>query len=298
MALLYPGRVHSVAGESESGKSWLALLWVVEQLQVGGNVVYVDFEDDEQGVVGRLLDLGVDADLILRHLRYVRPEREHSGAAALLIPEAGTCALVVIDGVTEMMGVLGLKPNDDVDVADMLVLPRGLATRGAAVVLLDHVVKDRQSRGRFATGSQHKLSGINGAAYLLEVVEPFAEGKPGRSTLLVAKDRPGAIRGKATKIRAGQYAVAQLVVDVAEATSAFTLTPYEASSKPPWSPTGKMQRASEVLAGAAPEALSYNNSKSESAGSPTTSGRPLMPWSSRSTPPWSLVRATAPCTGS
>jgi len=261
LALLYPKKVHSLAGESESGKSWLALLWAKEQLMAGNDVVFVDFEDDAASVVGRLQVLGLPGDFIQHRFRYVRPEQSHPAAAVdTLLSDVDNCRLVVMDGVTEMMNLQGLKPTDDVDVAEMWKLPREIAARGPAVLLLDHVVKDRQSRGRWATGSQHKLSGITGAAFILETATPFAIGQTGHSNLLVAKDRPGAIRGSAVKIGQDRFAVAQLHIDNEDGRVVFSLSPYTATTKNLFRPTAKMQQVSQVLAHAG-RPISYNQIK-------------------------------------
>jgi len=266
LALLYPEKVHSLAGESEAGKSWLALLWAQEQLLAGNDVVFVDFEDDAASVVGRLQVLGLPPDIIRDHFRYVRPEQSHPAAAVdMLLSNVDNCRLVVMDGVTEMMNLHGLKPTDDVDVAEMWKLPREIAARGPAVLLLDHVVKDRQSRGRWATGSQHKLSGITGAAFLLETGTPFAMGQTGHSNLLVAKDRPGAIRGSAVKIGQDRFAIAQLHIASEDSRVAFSLSPYTATTKNLFRPTIKMQQISEVLADAG-KPTSYNQIKASVGG--------------------------------
>jgi hypothetical protein len=266
LALLYPEKVHSLAGESEAGKSWLALLWAQEQLLAGNDVVFVDFEDDAASVVGRLQVLGLPPDIIQDHFRYVRPEQSHPAAAVdMLLSNVDNCRLVVMDGVTEMMNLHGLKPTDDVDVAEMWKLPREIAARGPAVLLLDHVVKDRQSRGRWATGSQHKLSGITGAAFLLETATPFAMGQTGHSNLLVAKDRPGAIRGSAVKIGQDRFAIAQLHIASEDGRVAFSLLPYTATTKSLFRPTVKMQQISDVLADAG-KPTSYNQIKSSVGG--------------------------------
>jgi hypothetical protein len=58
-AMFYPGHTHSVHGESESGKSWVALVAAVEVLSTGGWVWYLDYESDEFDVVGRMRALGM-----------------------------------------------------------------------------------------------------------------------------------------------------------------------------------------------------------------------------------------------
>lgn len=255
--LLYKGKTHSLAGESEAGKSWVALFCCAQEIDENNHVLYVDFEDDVDSVVSRLLTLGVTATHIQRYFTYVQPTAPLADAAAALVPEGTEFSLIVLDGVTELMSLYGFRPNDDVDVAEMQRLPRALADTGAAVVMLDHVVKDRQARGRYATGSQHKLSGITGAAYTLESVEPFAMNKPGRSRLVVTKDRPGGIRGQAVKARGDRHVIADFVMTVADGTSVFDLEPYGESATS-WRPTDLMSEMSTVLEEKAPEGLSTN----------------------------------------
>ena len=96
----------------------------------------------------------------------------------------------VIDGVTEALTIFGLDLNDNADSARWYQqLPRPIVRRGAAVLLIDHVTKDREGRGRFAIGAQHKLAGVD-VAYGVEVVEPFGGGRDGLVKVTVAKDRP------------------------------------------------------------------------------------------------------------
>jgi hypothetical protein len=62
--------------------------------------------------------------------------------------------------------------------------------------LSQRVVKDREARGRYAIGAQHKLAGVD-VAYSLEVLDPFGRGRDGKVKVVVKKDRPGHVRGYA-----------------------------------------------------------------------------------------------------
>jgi hypothetical protein len=73
------------------------------------------------------------------------------------------------------------------------MVPRALAREGLAVLLLDHVAKDREARGRTAIGAQHKLAGVD-VCYMLDIVQRFGKNLSGLSRLTVTKDRPGYIR--------------------------------------------------------------------------------------------------------
>lgn len=217
VGLFYPGRMHTVAAESEGGKTWLALAAAQHELRGGNAVLYLDFEDDEGGVVGRLLALGTDKAAIRDRFAYLRPEDslEAIGNREDLAQALGDLkpTLAVLDGVTEAMSLHGLEMKDNTDVARFgQMLPRWLAERGPATVALDHVVKDREQRGRYAIGAVHKLNGLNGAAYVLDNRQPFGIGVAGRSTIRIAKDRPGQLRRHALASSGGQHWFGDLVL--------------------------------------------------------------------------------------
>jgi hypothetical protein len=252
--LLYRRRVHSLAGESEAGKSMLALHLVAQELTAGHDVVYIDLEDSKTGVVQRLLDLGVDKALIRVFLHYKTP----TGALGVADEQAmrdvlSVATLVVLDAATEALSLYGYDSKDDVEVAKFYrQLPRRLADHGPAVLVIDHVVKDQDNRGRYATGSQHKLAAITGAAYGLEAVHPFAVGVAGRSRLIVHKDRPGQVRPHTRPIgKTGQrHWMGDFVVTPVEAGySPLTaeIEPPATGDRPDFRPTVLMTKVSEAL---------------------------------------------------
>jgi hypothetical protein len=197
-AMLYSGKEHSIASEPECGKTWWVLMQVRSVLENGGNVVYVDFEDDEGTIVGRLHHtLGVPARMLgPDRFRYVRPETAPKPAQYRALFDFKP-RLVVLDGVTEGMNLLGLEinSNDNASAWRKIFVRPALAV-GAATLSTDHVVKDRDSRGRFAIGGGHKLAGLTGAMFKLEQVKPFGKGLRGSSRVVVTKDRNGGLRGK------------------------------------------------------------------------------------------------------
>jgi len=74
LALLYPGRVHTLSGEPEACKGWIALAATAQAIDAGERVVYIDFEDTPASVVGRLLALGMKPEILAMRFDYVRPE--------------------------------------------------------------------------------------------------------------------------------------------------------------------------------------------------------------------------------
>lgn len=213
--LLYPGLTHTVHGESESGKSLVMQALSSEILNAGGRVLFLDYESDPHSVVSRLRDLGTNAPAIRERFDYRRPETRPDTS-----PEdwekllAGKYDLIVIDGVTASMGTFGLSgmSNDEVN-AWTRKLPRKLAeATGAPLVMVDHVTKSDDGRGRWAIGAQAKMADITGAAYTLEVVSSPKRGGIGKLRLRVGKDRPGYVRPRCADGSSGNMQVAAEVV--------------------------------------------------------------------------------------
>lgn len=199
VGMFYPGRVHWAHGESESGKSWIAQIAAVAILAAGGDVTYLDHESDPPEVIGRFLALGVDTGTLAKHLHYIRPESSAMNKAnweAFTELLDSRPLLAIIDGVTDALGLDHVSSKDTDEVAAWVRrMPRKLAAKtGAAVICIDHVTKDPDDRGRYMIGSQAKMNGIDGAAFLIEPREPMGRGMVGEIELRIAKDRPGTLR--------------------------------------------------------------------------------------------------------
>jgi hypothetical protein len=196
--LIYPSKVHSFYGESESGKSWIAQIATAECLNADQKVIYIDFESDAIDIVNRLKSLGVSRANLLQYFSYIRPDgpRDVNDPYWQDILEPESATLVIIDGVTESLTMWGGETKDnDAITRWMRIFPRTVATAsGAAVVLIDHITKNSETRGRFAIGGQAKLATIDGAAYLVEPLEVLSPGRIGSISLRVTKDRPGFVR--------------------------------------------------------------------------------------------------------
>ncbi len=221
ICLLYPGLTHSFHGESESGKSMLLQLETARLLRAGQRVLFIDYESDAASVVERLRLFGASDDALRsEHFDYVKPERDNRssiGAAAWLVLCRRAYSLIVIDGVTEALGSWGRTTKDNDEVADwMRSVPKMLARQtGAAVVMVDHVTKDKDTRGRFALGAQAKMAGLTGAAYTVEIDQPLGRGLRGVIVLRVGKDRPGYVRARCGHMRHSDRTqeAARIVID-------------------------------------------------------------------------------------
>lgn len=203
--LIYRGKVNGLLGESESGKSWLALFAVQQALAVSQKVIYLDFEDTARGILSRLRSLGA-LDEHLDNLLYANPDETLTLAASADLYEALTKFnpdLVVLDGVNAAMTLLGLDLNSNTDATkfSQSVL-RPLKSKGAGVLTIDHVPKNKDNRGNYAIGAQSKRADIDGCAISVAVVAPFGRGQNGELKMTVTKDRPGHVRAIALGAKA------------------------------------------------------------------------------------------------
>src|SRR5262249_27247979 len=147
---------------------------------------------------------------------YLRPT-EPVGAEANLVDLQQILELrptiAVIDGITEAMTLHGLDPLSNRDIAAFgRILPRRLAAAGCATICLDHVTKAAESRRRYEIVGFKKLTGLDGAAFILENHEPFGIGLTGRSAILISKDRPGQLRKHGRRRKDGLYHFGDLVM--------------------------------------------------------------------------------------
>lgn len=246
--LLYSGKVNGLIGESESGKSWVALLAAVQAVDAGQHVLILDFEDSPASIQRRLHALGSTASQ-LEHLDYANPDEALGLAQSNDLGEAlaARYQLIVVDGVNAAMTLLGhdLNSNTDATIFSQKLL-RPLAATGACVVTVDHVPKNSDQRGKGGIGAQAKRAMTDGCTLLVDVVEPFGKGQSGTLKLLVDKDRPGHVRGASSgSVLAGRAHLDSTGDQVRLHISAPDLRPID--ERGPWRPTAVMEKVSRLL---------------------------------------------------
>lgn len=217
--LFYRGLTHSVYGETESAKSWIALLAVAQAIRAGEHALWFDLESDPGLIVSRLQLMGCTADQIKALLAYVAPWGAPGPDDVVAWFDRvlnRPYAVAVIDAMSGALGLFGLKSKDDDDITSFY---RGLPTQivnrtGAAVVVVDHVVKDKDTRGRWPSGSERKVSALTGAAFSIRRKEAFGVGMRGSSEIWIAKDRAGGLRGLAgPQDRDGMQQIGTFILD-------------------------------------------------------------------------------------
>lgn len=249
VCLFYAGKVNGLIGESESGKSWVMLHAVVQTLQAGQPVVFLDFEDAPEAIAGRLRLLGC-TDEELGRFHYANPAEGLGAEQTEDLAEAlrAEPALIVLDGVNAAMTLLGLDINSNTDatVFAQKVL-RPLAATGAAVGTVDHVPKNADQRGKGGIGAQAKRAMVDGALLRVEVAEPFGVGQSGSLRLLVDKDRPGQVRGASQGSLAGRVQVTSTAYPEPALSIVIEASSGAVAEARRFRPTGVMEQASLVL---------------------------------------------------
>ena len=195
--IFYAGKINALFGESESGKTWIALEAVRQELEKGNFVFYLDFEDSVRGIYNRLNTLEADLSHFKTFLYSNPTEPLSAGAREALLTkiEEFKPSLIVLDGVNAAMNVMGLdlEKNKDATSFSQEVL-RPLRLHNAGIITIDHVTKSKDNRGNYAIGAQAKRADIDGCAVAVEVEIAFGRGIDGALALKVTKDRPGFVR--------------------------------------------------------------------------------------------------------
>jgi len=196
--LFYERAYNGIHGVDGSGKSWLGLFAIAQEIKDGRGAVLVDLEDSEATTVARLRQIGVSDDDIANHLALIRPD---SPLRPDEVREVGDAAcdvkarIVIVDSLGEALALNGLDENSDAEMTPYLRLRlRPIAERGFAVTTIDHSVKSAASDPLWPSGSKRKRAAISGALYQVEAVQPFAVGQGGRMRITCAKDRHGTYR--------------------------------------------------------------------------------------------------------
>jgi hypothetical protein len=195
--LLYAGKINAIFGESESGKTWIALEAIRQELEKNNIVFYLDFEDSARSILNRLKTLRVKSEKF-KMFRYANPDEplgEGIGEIMRTQIMAYLPTLIVVDGVNAAMNLLSLdlEKNKDATHFSQKVL-KPLRIGGAGILTIDHVTKSKDNRGNYAIGAQAKRADIDGAAFAVSVALPFGRGIDGALDITCTKDRPGFVR--------------------------------------------------------------------------------------------------------
>ncbi len=193
--LFYKGKGNVIYGDPDTAKTWIALAAGAEVLCDGGRFAFLDLDHNgAETIVDRLRMLGVplavlrDTDRFL----YVDPiDAQHvTDAVAELV--RWRPGMVTIDSMGELLPMFGADSNSSDEFTGVnraVVTP--LARAEAAVVVIDHMAKNAESRRLGTVGAYGKVRAVNGTMVRVFKTRPFIPGYGGVSSLWVHKDRSG-----------------------------------------------------------------------------------------------------------
>lgn len=196
--LFYSGEFNLIYGDTESGKTWLCLTAVVSTLNAGGKAAIIDLDHNgAASIVNRLRMLGATDDLLTdqQSFRLAEPVtelelKEVVADLSIFQPDA-----VVIDSLGEVLPLFRASSNnaDDFTLVHSDVI-KPLARVGAAVLVVDHLPKNADSRQHGPTGTMAKTRAVGGLAVKVSAERAFKPGEGGTAKLELYKDRHGGVR--------------------------------------------------------------------------------------------------------
>lgn len=160
VGLFYSGQVNMLFGDPETGKTFVALAGAVEAVNDGLKAVVLDLDHNGMAaIVTRLLALGAGKDALadLDTFRYKEPEDGLDLTETVRDLQEWKPDVVIVDSIGELLPMYGLNSNspDDFTLAHTKVL-KPLAMSGAAVIAIDHLAKNPESKAQGPTGTGAK----------------------------------------------------------------------------------------------------------------------------------------------
>src|SRR5262249_5520639 len=133
----------------------------IQEIRRGGTVVLIDLEMGQWDARDRLREMGA-TDEDLSNLPYIEPETPASDSTVAEIVKTHQPTAAVVDAAAGAYALQDLDDNKRRDAelwANLWVRP--FWQRGTATIVIDHVVKDSERRGKYAIGSERKAGGVD-----------------------------------------------------------------------------------------------------------------------------------------
>ena len=194
--LFTSGELHGLFGTSGSGKTWLAVMWVAQELAQGRSVQWVHTEDPNPRTLVTRLHL-LDAAERLNLIRYhpITEAIDTSGVTAIgEFAREPRGQLIVVDSLGDALALAGLDEDRDGDVRTWgrAVARRWTDEYGATVLLIDHSTKADDPK--HPSGTKAKRALVTGTMLHVGIRDGhrgFTRDMPGSVAVKVAKDRAG-----------------------------------------------------------------------------------------------------------
>jgi hypothetical protein len=192
--MLYAAGLHSIAGPPDSGKTTIALHWLLQHVRAGGTAAFLDEEGGAELVAEKLIALDATPDEAAAIRYFPFPARTWNAYDVILLRELVDSirpGIVLWDSSAAFLSRAGLDENSASDVTRFWsqVLTPIAREHGAAVLMVDHDVKNGEA-SRFARGSGAKLAACD-VTFKVSIAQAFDRTTNGVLRLFVSKDRRG-----------------------------------------------------------------------------------------------------------
>jgi hypothetical protein len=189
--LIYPGLRHVFSGPQESAKTLAAYVIGLNVIRTTNTqILLLDFEMGPRGAKRRWRDCGATDQELANNILYLAPDKPAS-IERIWILVALNPTLVIIDAAAGAFDNEDLDDNKRADAEKwrkLYVDP--FFDNGIATIVLDHVVKDKESRSKYTIGSERKTGG--GEVHIgFDTIKPVKRGSTGIYKMTLHKDREG-----------------------------------------------------------------------------------------------------------
>lgn len=189
---LYSGKVHALQAESHVGKTYAAYKHIINMARSGKSVVIMEYENGEEDAINQLRALGANEEDFDRIHIFDSPTCSLNAAENFRnLIDVIRPALVVWDNLASALSVAGLNEDLNKDCSDWHnAYTKPLRKKGVATLILDHVVKAEDRRGRHAKGAVAKFNECD-VIWNLSQPERFTPKKTGKIRLKLEKAKSG-----------------------------------------------------------------------------------------------------------
>lgn len=201
LPLLYRSATNVLLGDPESGKTLIATACACDEIWSRGSILWIDLDHNgAHATLNRFRSFGIETDTLVNEQRFRLAIPDDSDDVLALVADATIWqpTLVVIDSMGELLPMFGANSNDSDDFTRVnRQVMASFAQTGAAVLVIDHLAKNSQSREYGGTGTAAKKRAVDGGFLRVSLIRAFAPSKGGIASLSIVKDRHGFLRANA-----------------------------------------------------------------------------------------------------
>ena len=189
--MVYAKGVTGFTGHPKSMKTTLVSRLALDAMAAGRYVVYLDWENGDEEVARRFLDLGAPADLLSERLVYLPFPGAPNWAEIGGIWDEFPDAVGIWDSTRGILRSLGLNEDKAAEVGQFLdPLVEFSLTRSVPSLLIDHVIKSATENTGYARGSGDKLAAVQ-AQWYVKCPTEITETEPGEIEVIRWAARSG-----------------------------------------------------------------------------------------------------------